>query len=206
MVILKNNRGASLIELIMTILVVAIIGATIIGVIVFMVQIYMYTPNQLDTQKIGEELSRTMLEGDQNVRGIRYTRSVLDASATQFSYTYGYITVPATPTKDTLAVRFSWNSGDKHIYRSTSTDAGATWSSAVVPYYILPGLTIDGKDVAGVIFTYKKAGDVDWVSGTDPLSAIRRVTISINLKTGSGSFDNFEGNTNITFSAEIKGF
>ena len=67
-------------------------------------------------------------------------------------------------------------------------------------------VTIDGKDTPSVIFTYKKANNADWVSGTDALSTIRRVIISINLKTGSGSFSGWQGSNNITSSVELKGF
>jgi type II secretory pathway pseudopilin PulG len=204
--LMKDKNGATFIELMMTILVLAIIGATVIGVIVFFVQLFMYSPQQLDTQKLGVELENIMLEGNQNIRGIRYTRNVKggsgnDPSAIQFCYTYGYPTAA-----DQLTVRFRWNAADKHIYRTTSTDNGQTWSAEVIPYYITSGITIDGKSTPSVIFTYKKAADADWVAGTDPISAIRRVIISISIKSGTGSFAAFAGSSDITASAEIKSF
>jgi len=198
----KNRKGATLVELIMVMVVVAIVGAAIAGAVVFLVQLFMYSPRQLDTQKIGGELTSIMIEGTSSIRGIRYSKSVIDASSTQFSYTYGYPTVD-----EELSARFRWNSGDSHIYRSTSTDGGSNWTTeAVIPYYITASTTVDGKDTAGVIFTYKKAADADWVGGVDPLADIRRVIIGINVKTGTGSFDDFQGSSDITSSAEIKSF
>jgi len=143
-----------------------------------------------------------MTEGNPDTRGMRYTRNVIDASSIQFSYTYGY------PTLDNqLSVRFRWDSATKHIYQSTSTDGGSIWSAEeVIPYYISSSITVDGKDTPSVIFIYKKDSDLDWVSGVDDLSDIRRVIISINLKTGTGNFTNFQGATEITSSIEIKNF
>lgn len=198
---IKNKKSATLIELIILILVVAIIGATISGVVIFFVQLFMHSPRQLDVQKIAQEITYTVIEGDQDVRGARYTRTVIDASATQFSYTYGY------PTSNELSVRFRWDVSDGHIYRSTSTDGGLNWSAeTVTPYYMSDTITIDGKDTPSVIFTYKKANDADWVSGTDALNTIRRFIISINVKTGAGGFSDFQGSFDFTSSVEIKGF
>lgn len=202
MVRFKNKKGTTLIEAIMLIVTLGIIGVTVVGVIIFFVQLFLYSPRQLDTQKIGQELTNIMVEGNQDIRGIRYARSVIDASSQQFSYQYGYPT-----TEDGQAVRFRWNPEDKHIYRSTSSDNGATWSTEnVIPYYMPSTVIIDGKDTPSVIFTYKKANNVDWVSGVDVVSSIRRMIISINLKTGTGSFSAFQGSSNITSSVEIKGF
>jgi len=199
---LKNRKGTTLIELIVLILIVAIIGATIGGVAIFFVQLFMYSPRQLDTQKIAQELTHTMIEGTPDIRGIRYTRTIIDASSTQFSYTYGYPT-----SDDQWSVRFRWDNADGHIYRSTSTDSGVTWSTEeVIPYYILSNTTIDGKDTSGVIFTYKKASDADWISGTDVVDEIQRLSIDINIKTGAGNFNAFEGSSDVTSGVEIKSF
>ncbi len=197
---IKNKRGATLIELIMVILVVTIIAATTSGVVLFFVRLFFYNPSQLETQRIGEILVHEIVEGNSDARGVRFARTILDASATQFSYTYGY---PAT----VLSVRFRWDNTNDHIYRSTSTDTGSTWSSeTLIPPDLLTSTTIDGKDTAGVIFTYKKADDSAWTSGVDALGDIRRVVLGINVKTGTGSFDALEGSVDITSGVEIKGF
>lgn len=170
------------------------------GTIIYFVQVFMYSPRQLDTQKIAGELSDLIIEGNQDIRGIRYVRTVLDASATQFSYTYGY----PTPSEQ-LSVRFRWEPSDKHIYRSTSIDGGITWSQeAAIPYYISSVVSIDGKDTSGIIFTYRQINDAVW-SGVN-LADIRRVIISINVRNGTGSFSDFQGSVNLTASAEIKRF
>ncbi|MBM3248617.1 MAG: hypothetical protein FJZ10_04270 [Candidatus Omnitrophica bacterium] len=200
---IKNKESATLIELIIVILLVAVIGASIAGTVIFFIQMFVFSPRQLDVQKIANELIFTMIEGNKDIRGMRYARKVINGtSATQFLYTYGYPTA-----SDQLSVRLRWNASDKHIYRSTSTNGGATWSSeSLVPYYISPAITIDGKDTPSVIFSYKKANDADWIFGTDPYAFIRRVVISINVKSGTGVFGALEGSFNTTASVEIKGF
>lgn len=199
-----KNKGATLIELIILISVLAIIGSVVAGLIIFFAQLFIYSPRQLTAQKIAQELSSAMLEGNQDIRGARYSRVILDANSTQLSYTYGY------PTQtEQLSARFRWNATDSHIYCSTSADGGASWSAeTIIPYYLNDNsnISIDGKDTSGIIFTYKKAGDIDWVSGADDLSTIRRVIISINVRTGAGNFASFQGSSNSTFSCEIKGF
>lgn len=199
---IRNKKAATLVETIMIILVIAIVGATVAGGVVFFVQLFIYSPRQLDVQKVGERLNNIMIEGDQDIRGIRYTRNVIDASDIQFSYTYGYPT-----SDDQLSVRFRWDGTVKHIYQSTSTDQGSSWSTeAVIPYHMPSSITIDGKDTPSVIFTYKKANDAAWVSGSDDLVDIRRLILSINAKSGAGNFADFQGTTDITSSIEIKNF
>lgn len=199
----KSLKGVTLVELIMLIAIVAIIGAISAGAIIPFVQIFLYSPRQLDTQNIAGELTQTMLEGNSSIRGMRYARTILDASDIQFSYTYGYPTA-----SDQLSVRYRWNAADSHIYQSTSTDGGSSWSTEVeIPYHIAPSITIDGTQTPGVIFTYKKAADADWVLGSDDLADIRRVVIAITVKSGTGNFTGAsEGSLNSLGSAEIKGF
>ncbi|MBM3251821.1 MAG: hypothetical protein FJZ11_03470 [Candidatus Omnitrophica bacterium] len=199
---IKNKKSATLIELIIMILVVAIIGATIAGAVIFFVQLFLYSPRQLDVQKIAQELSSALIEGDQNVRGIRYARKVIDASPTQFSYTYGY------PTSDEqLSVRFRWGADvdDRHIYRSTRANGSPSWSTeTVIPYYISSDITINSRNTQSGIFTYREADDSTWDSGK--VNDIRRVIIDIAILTGTGSFGALEGAVNFTSSAEIKNF
>lgn len=200
---LRIKKSATIVELVIIIVVVAIIGATIAGVILHFIQLFIYSPRQLDTQKIAQELTYTMTEGDADVRGMRYTRSIIDANATQFSYTYGY---PPTAANQ-LSVRFRWDGANNQIHRSTSTDGGGNWSSeSAFPYYIHSSTTVDGQDTAGTIFTYKKADESAWTPGVDIKTTIRRVILDINVKTQEGVFDDFEGSTDITSSVEIKNY
>jgi len=199
---IKNKKAATLVELMIITLVIAVMGATMAGAVVFFVQLFVYSPRQLDVQKVGERLNNIMIEGDQDARGIRYTRSVIDASATQFSYTYGY---PVAANK--LSVRFRWDAIAKHIYQSTSNDGGSTWSAeAVTPYHMPSSITIDGKDTPSVIFTYRKDNDAAWMSGSDNLVDIRRLILNITAKSGAGNFANFQGATDFISSVEIKDF
>jgi len=199
---IKNKKSVTLIELVILIVLVAIIGATIAGTIIFFVQLFLYSPRQLDTQKIGQELLYTMIEGNEDARGIRYARSIIDASAVRFSYIYGY---PVSPLDEEPAVRFKWNDADSHIYQRTSTDGGSSWTPLTeIPYYISDTVTIDGRQTPSVIFTYKEADDTDWDSGD--VDDIRRVIIDITIKTGTGEFSAMEGSTSFTSSVEIKSF
>ncbi len=197
-----NPRGFTIVELAVTTLIVAIIGLTMAGSIIFFVQLFMYSYRQLDTQKIAQELMDTMIEGTPDIRGIRYARTVIDASSTQFTYTYGYPT-PA----DQLSVRFRLQRDGRvyHVYRRTRPGTGGTWSTAaLVPYYVTSGVTVIGRSSPQVIFTYRQAGDVPWTGGSTSL--IRRVIINIRVQTGSGAFNAWQGSFDLASSVEIKGF
>jgi type II secretory pathway pseudopilin PulG len=197
-----EKKGFTFVELIVLTLVVAIIGAAMTGTIIFFTHVFVYSPRQMDTQKIAQELMSIMTEGDQNVRGIRYARSVLNAQDRVFSYTYGY---PAA--SDVRSVRFKLQRDGRvwHMYRSTRSGLTGNWSPDVlIPYYVPSEVPIAGRDSPQLIFTYRQAGDAAW-DGANP-NAIRRVIISIRVQTGSGSFDSWQGSCDLTSSVEIKGF
>lgn len=204
---MKDQDGWTLIELVVSMLVVAIMGAVFSGAIIFFVQMFLYGPRQLNTQQIAQELDNLVIEGVPDVRGIRYAGStgIIDASAAQFSYTYGSVSAPAGAAYDNLSVRLRWNAGNKHLYRSINSGAG--WSAeSQIPVFTAADISIDGKAGAGIIFQYKKDNDADWASGTDPLSAIRRVILNVTVNTGSGGFSESEGTFDLTTGAAIKSF
>ena len=199
---MRKKEGATVIELTVMIMVVAIIGLAMSSAIVFFSQLFVYTPRQLDAQKIAQDLMAAMTEGDQDVRGARYARTVIDASDTQFTYTYGYPT-----SSDQLSVRFRLQRDGQvyRVYRRTRPSGGGNWSrDTLVPYYVPPGVTIVGKNSPQVIFTYRQAGDAAWNGGAT--STIRRVIIDIRVQTGSGSFSSWQGSFDLTSGVEIKGF
>lgn len=202
---LRSIKGVTLIELIVTVSIVAIITAATAGIIIYLMQLFIYMPRDIKTRAVADEIIYTMTEGESLKRGMRYSVQILDASPGQFSYTSGY---PGND--DRRNIRFQLNNGK--IYRY-ATDFGSPLDgpqplygpAETIPYYVSSDIVISGKGAdPSAIFTYFKEDGSLWVSGTDPLYKIRRVEIGMAVKSGAGIFRNWEGSFYTTAGVEIK--
>ncbi len=100
-----SRAGFSLIELIVTISVVAIIAGATTAIVAYITQLLIYTPREARARTIAHDIMETIIEGHTQKRGIRYATQVVDASSTQVTYTFGY---PGNGDKRNM--RFSFNS------------------------------------------------------------------------------------------------
>lgn len=190
---IKNKKGVTLIELIITITAISIIALAVGTVIIYLWQEFLYLPKQLNVRQVGQAILDEITEGTESVRGLRFAKSITSASVSQINYKYGY---PATTDEHTVTLR--WDNTNKRFYRAI--DGGA---EEAIPYYSV-GTNAQGKTTPTTVFTYYKADGSAWVSGTDALITIKRVQIDINITTGTGSFAAYEGNLNMSSSIEIK--
>lgn len=205
-----DKRGATLIELIITTAIIAIIAAVSSGIIIILIQLFIYLPREMKTKMIAHDVMEVMTEGEPDIRGVRYSVQVVDASSTQFTYSFGY---PGNTDKRT--VRLEYDSGAKKIYRSYSA-FGANLGTGpaappypatktVVPYYAAGDITITGVLAApNSVFTYYKQDGLSWTSGFDDLSEIRCVEIAMVVVTGSGSFGDSQRSFQTTSGADVK--
>ena len=208
---MKDKRGATLIELIVTATIVSIIAAATAGIVIYLMQLFIYIPKEIKAKNIANDLIEIMVEGKSQLRGMRYAVQVQDASSAQFTYTFGY---PGGADKRNM--RFRWDSGAEKVYRSCTAFGDAIngpqppyGSEELIPYDAGSGISINGSPSSpSVIFTYYKqpVGLVEqpWVSGTDDLSTIRRAEVTISVTTGAGSFQDWGGSFQTTASVEIK--
>ena len=202
-----NKRGATLIEFIVTISVIAIIVAATSGIIVSLMQLFVYLPREMKTRTIAHEVMNVVTEGEVQKLGMRYAMQVQDASPTQFIYTFGY---PGNTDKRNM--KFRWDSAAGVIYRSYTAFGDPIdgpqppySQEEAIPYYARGEIAITGTSANhSTIFTFYKSDGSVWSLGTDPLNTIRRVDMTIVVKTGSGLFESWESSFQTTSSVEIK--
>ncbi len=200
-----KNSGSTLIELIVTITIVSILAAVSAGIIISVMQALVYLPREMKTRSVAAEIIDIMIDGQPQIRGARYAMQVQDASATQFTYTFGY---PGNTEKRNI--RLQLNSGKIYRYYTAFGDPingpQPPYSSAeLIPYYAGADVSISGQPGSpNTVFTYFKQNGSAWVSGVDPLNAIRRIEINMLVKTGTGLFALWEGSFRTTADIEIR--
>lgn len=200
MVPIINRKGFSLIELVTTMTVVAIIGAVTAGIIIYLVQLVVYAPREMKAKTIAHEAIETMIEGDTLHRGMRYAAEVVDASADQFSYKFGYpLTVNIGPTPaDRRGMSFAWDVTMMKLRRLSTAFGGDTYIiDEIIPYYATSEIAMTCH------FKYFDGTGLEW-DATTPLYNIRRVEIDIQVRTGTGLFQNWEGSFHTVSSVDIK--
>lgn len=205
-----DNRGFSLIELIVVVSIVAILTAATAGIIISLMQLFIYSPREMRVKTIAHEAIETMAEGETAKRGMRYATQIQDASPTQFTYTFGY---PGNADKRNM--RFRWDSTQKKIYLSYTAFGDPINSpqppygtEELIPYYARGDISIT-EDPANpnTIFKYYKADGTQITGNPVPsaqLQDIRRVEMAIVARTGSGSFGAWQSSFRMTSNVEIK--
>jgi len=204
----KDRKGVTLIELVTTILIISIISAVTAGIVISLMQLFVYLPREMKARNIAHEVMDIMGEGETQRRGMRYAVEVQEALPTRFIYTFGY---PGNT--DKRIMRFRWDNASKKIYRSY-TAFGSDLATLpqppygpeeLIPYYASDEISINGRPAnPNTIFTYFKADGSAWLDEVDPLNRIRRVEITIGVITGTGLFSTWDSSFQTTSSVEIK--
>ncbi len=206
----KRDSGFSLIELVVTISIVAILAGATTGIVISLMQIFVYSPREMKAKAIAHDVIETMTEGITQKRGMRYAMQIQDASPTQFTYTFGY---PGGA--DERNIRFRWDSAAKKIYLSY-TDFGDPVngpqppyiSEESIPYYTGGDISITENSASpNTIFKYYSADGTQVTGNPVPASQlqnIRRVEMAIVVRTGSGAFGEWQSSFKTTSGVDIK--
>lgn len=186
------KKGFTIIELVMVMLVLGIIAVVGADQMLRFIQNSVFIPNKLNVDMIGQEILDLMIEGYQaegyaRAKGLRFSTSITAAGPSSVAFT----------NTDAQAVAFSWSSADKKIYRSVN--AGA---NQVIPYYLPSGISIEQKGSIP-IFTYYTAEE----GGTTSTAAdVRRVKIEFRARSGSGSYDDWQGELDFASGIAVRKF
>lgn len=196
-----NRKAFTLIELIVTVSIVAIMAAVTAGMVIYVMQLFVYLPREMKARTIANEIIETVTEGESQKSGLRYAVGIQNASSNQVDYTFGY---PGSSARRLM--RFRWNSGTNKIYRSYTAFGGSIYGAEeLVPYYATGEISIRGRSQASTtIFSYFKADGSTWVQGLDPLNTIKRVEVNVAVSTGTGLFSNWESSFEATSGAEVR--
>lgn len=181
----KPRKGFTLIELIMVILIIAVISVAGSSILVYVIQNAVFIPNQLNMDMIGQEALDIMIEGDGNAKGLRFSRAITAIAVNQVDFV----------NQDSQAIRYRLDTGTNKLYRSI-----AGGGEALIPYYVVSGINITGE--SGALFTYYDASNV--VTATP--ANVRRIAMTLIAKTGSGSFANWQGQSEQSSSIAVSKF
>ena len=184
---MDHNRqiGFSIIELIMVMLIIAIIAKTSGYIFSALIQNSVYIPSQLNMNMVASQAMDIMIEGDENAKGLRFSKQITNISSNQVTFN----------NQDSQVIVYRLDTPTHKFYRSISGGA-----ESLIPYFVKTGIDIYGK--SNVLFTYYDTSEVI----TAVPANVRRIKISIIAQTGSGSFDKWEGYSELSSSIAVKRF
>ncbi|MBU9889167.1 MAG: type II secretion system GspH family protein [Candidatus Omnitrophica bacterium] len=166
------SRGFTLIEIIMTVMIVSLVTVGSLYLLPQVLKNTFYLPNQVQADMVAASALETLVEGDASVRGLRFSRQITTAGSNTVAF----------EDQDGEAVQFRLDVGAGLLYRRV-----AEGPEEIVPYFMPPAMTFEGID--GRLFSYYDASDLS----TADAAAVRRIDIHLRAKDGAGSFDAMEG-------------
>lgn len=72
----KKRSSFTLLELVVVIIIIALIGVTMAGIIIAIVDVFMYVANYLRAVTIANDILDIIIEGDENVPGVRFATKI----------------------------------------------------------------------------------------------------------------------------------
>jgi prepilin-type N-terminal cleavage/methylation domain-containing protein len=174
---MKPNKGFSIIELVIAMLIIGIVAAVGASVVVFTIQDLIYTPAQLNMNMLAEEALGKIIDGDSSAAGLRFSRQITDAS-TSTSVTF--------IDQSGRTVQITLNTGTNKLSRTINsvTDANFLYYSSASNIALSAGSS-------GAFFTFYDASG----STTNTAANVRMVDIDLACRTSGGAFGNWQGSS-----------
>ncbi len=181
-----GKQAFTIIELIMVITIIGILSVSGAWLMVYFVRNSVYIPNQLNTYMAASDALKIMIEGDSQAKGLRFSR-VITAIPSGYQLTF--------VNQDSQSIRYRLDTGTNELYRSIN---GA--QEAQIPYFAASGIGIAGN--SGALFTYYGANETIATLAAN----VRRIAINLVVSTGSGSYNDWQGQSGQSSSIAVKKF
>lgn len=168
----KNNKAFTLIELLMTMIVVSILATGGAYFLKHFIQEIIYAPRQMNAEMTAENIFDCLIEGDAVAKGLRFNKIINSLSDNQITFI----------NQDSQAIVYRYDTGLNKIYRSIN-GAAESQIPSVIP------LEINLSLISNKLFLYYDANE----ALTAVPANVRRISINLIVKTGNGLFDSWEG-------------
>jgi len=185
---IKWNRslGFTLIEFLIVILIIGILSGAGAWLMAYTIKNSVVIPNQLNMDKLALDALRIMIEGDSKAKGLRFSRAITSAQSNRVDFI----------NQDSVSVYYRLNTGSNKLYRSISGGP-----EEVVPFYAgASGISLSSP--SGSLFTYYDANE----AATTTAANVRRLKMALISKTGTGAYENWEGQSEQASSIAVKRF
>ncbi len=167
----RSETGFTLIELLITIAAVGILSISTATLIIYLVQLFLYAPIELKVDQVAEEVLNTIIEGDQDKRGLRFATDITTAQDNRIVFTNA----------EGKSIDINWDSLEKRLTRQV--DGGTI---EAIPEYI-GDIEVSGVD--NIIFKYYDSLEnlLSTPVGSQSLGSIKRVKLEIIVNRPSAS-------------------
>ena len=180
-----GRKSFTLIELIMVMLILGVLSVGGAALMTFFIQQGFFVPNQLNAEMLTADAIDLMIEGDDQAKGLRFARSISNARRYRIDFV----------NQDNQQIIYRLRQNQNRFTRSI--DGGP---QETIPYYTpSSGITITGPN--NRVFSYFD-GNENQINNNP--AAVRRVALTIAIQTGTGAFEESEGQTELSSSVAIK--
>ncbi|MDD5560674.1 MAG: type II secretion system protein [Candidatus Omnitrophica bacterium] len=181
---MRLKRGFTFIELIMVMAIIGILAGSGAWIMAYTVKNSVFIPNQLGMDKLATDALNIMTEGDNQAKGLRFSRAITALGAYRVDFIDG----------DGKTVYFRLDTGTNKLYRSINGAAEQT----IPAYSSAAGLNLSGK--SGALFTfYDSTGAI-----TATAANVRRIRIILIAKSGTGLYNDWQGQSEQASSVAVK--
>ncbi len=208
----RKKKGVTIVELVVTVALVAILSAAFVSVAVPMINFFLYFPQSSRTNNAAADLMQIILEGDDKAKGLRFTGvackiggggaggnniTTASTSGTTSTLTYNYADADfcnSGTSRISHTVTLVYDSSTGVVTRAI--DGGA---ASVIPYYVNSASDIKFKVPGGGadLFHYFSSDGTDL--GSDPLAA------SISYVKNVGTSNSKVANTSLSVTVPAAG-